>query len=274
MKLRTSFALTTLGLASVLVLSNCKKESAIPDIREANETARGITGFSADRIDEIMKGVATDDYSFSFNQTYPSAGISRTAYGAESYLGYVDPQDLICPEPFRFKQKKVAIWRRPNFIIPTCPDMTIDIWKLDQVRETIAKADPRQFEGLRAVKFEGGRGGFLATDKFTGQFRTMQLDKIDKVTKDLDGARYLMLNTPGDYSGGATRSFYGYADLNSIVFKPYRTNLKDILKPTLKGCFDPIVLSILKERLQRVDPAIYKGLEVTKLNETVGVLSY
>ena len=273
MKLRTSFALTTLGLASVLVLSNCKKETTAPNFREPNETARGIASFTGDRIDEIVKGLASEDYSFSFNQTYPSSGITRTSYGADSYLGYVDPQDLICPEPFRLKQRKVAIWKRPNFIIPTCPDMTIDIWKLEQIRELAVKADPRQFEGLQTVKFEGG-GGFIASEKFTGQFRAMKLDRIDDVTSDLDGAKYLMLNAPGDYSGGVTRSFYGFADLNTNVFRPLRTNLKDLLKPTLKGCFDPIVLSALKERLQKIDPAVYRGLEVTKIAENVAVLGY
>jgi hypothetical protein len=274
MKLRTSFALTTLGLASVLALSNCKKETPANTFHESNETARGITRFSGDRIDAIVNGLAAEDYSFSFDQTYESAGITRTAYGADSYLGYVDPQDVICPEPFRLKQKKIAIWKRPNFIIPTCPDMAIDIWKLEQVRDLARKADPRQFEALTAIKSLDGKGGFLATEKFTSQFKTMSLDKIDEITKDLDGEKYLLLNAPGDYRGGATRSFYGYANLNEWVFRPLRTNLKDILKPTLKGCFDPIILSIIKERLQKIDPVVYENLNVTNLDQNVGVLSY
>ena len=186
----------------------------------------------------------------------------------------MDPQDVICPEPFRLKQKKIAIWKRPNFIVPTCPDMTIDIWKLEQVRDLARKADPRRFETLAIVKSVDGKGGFLATEKFTGQFAAMKLDKIDEITKDLDGAKYLLLNAPGDYRGGITRSFYGYANLNDWVFRPLRTNLKDLLKPTLKGCFDPIVLSILKERLQKLDPVVYENLNVTTIAQNVGVLSY
>ena len=273
MKLKTSFVLTTLGLATVLVLTNCKKEKTIATPFESNETARGISRFPGDRIDEIVSGLAAQDYSFSFDQPYPSAGITRNAYGADSYLAYVDPQDLICPEPFRLKQKKVAIWKRPNFIVPTCPDMTIDIWKLEQIKDIAVKANAREFEGLKSIAFLD-KGGVLATEKFTSQFRSMKLDKIDEVTGDLDGERYLMLNAPGDFSGGVTRSFYGYADLNKYVFGPLRTNLKDILKPTLKGCFDPIVLSELKARLQKIDPVVYKNLNVTTLDQNIGVLSY
>ena len=273
MKFRTSFALTTLGLASVLVLSNCKKESVGGSFREANQTARGLTPLSPDRIDEILNGLSEDNYSFSFDQTYPSAGISRTSYGTDNYVDYVDPQDLICPEPFRIRQKKIAIWKRPNFIVPTCPDMAIDIWKLEQIRDLARKADPRRFESLGIVKTMDGKGGFLATDKFTGQFTAMKLDRIDEITKDLDGEKYLLLNAPGDYSGGVTRSFYGYANLNDWVFRPLRTNLKDLLKPTLKGCFDPIILSIIKERLQKMDPVAYENLNVTAIDKSVGVLS-
>jgi hypothetical protein len=275
MKFRTSFLLTTLGLTAVLGLSNCKKESPAPEaIQELNHTTPGIISRSGDRIDEIVNGLAQEDYSFSFDQPYSSVGITRTSYGADSYLAYADPQDVICPEPFRFKQKKVAIWKRPNFIIPTCPDMTIDIWKLEQVKNLATKANPRQFEGLKSIAFVDGKGGFLATEKFTEQFKTMKLDQIDEITKDLDGEKYLLLNTPGDFRGGFTRSFYGYANLNDYVFRPLRRNLKDILKPTLKGCFDPLVLSIIKERLQKIDPAVYENLNVTTLDQNVGVLSY
>jgi hypothetical protein len=84
-----------------------------------------------------------------------------------------------------------------------------------------------------------------------------------------------MLNDPKNPGSGATRSFYGYADLNEIVFRPYKKSLKDILKPTLKGCFDPETLKALKSQLQKIDPAYYSNLAITFLpeNKSIAMLS-
>jgi hypothetical protein len=279
MKQTSSLALTAITLAAVLTFSNCKKE----------QTAFGVTSpvttqltsqtdyalVTGDRINEIMKDVAYDSYSFSFEKPNYSAGITQTAYGADNYLAFVDPQDLICPDPIKYRFKRIPIWKRPNIVLPTCPDMAIDVIKLKEVQELLMKADPAQFSDLHQLQTQNG-GAFLATKTFTSPYPTMQLDKIDGLTRDLNPESYLLLNNPGDFTGGFTRTFYGYADLNERVFKPRRTNLRDVLKPTLKGCFDPIILSIIRERLQRMDPVAFKELNVTPLGEdkSIGVLGF
>ena len=278
MKKTTSLALTALGVVAMLAFSNCKKEQTTfgtvsPTINRLT-TESGFT-LTDDRINAIVKDLAIDSYSLSFEKAIPSGGITQTAYGADNYLAFVDPQDLICPDPIRFRFRRIPIWKRPNFILPTCPDMTIDIIKWKELREVLVKADPAQFGELKNLNMLGG-GAFFATPQFTSQYAKMELDKIDALTKDLDGERYLMLNNPGDYSGGFTRTFYGFADLNANVFRPKRTNLRDVLKPTLKGCFDPQILSIIRERLQRMDPITFKGLQVTPLGDdkSIGVLGF
>ncbi len=265
-----SIALLTVGAAFSFIA--CQKSDAINDyqLAEQQELPGQYRIASSDRIDEIVKGLAIDHYTLSFNSAIPNAGITRTAYGADNYLTYADPQDLICPEPFRLKQKRVPIWKLPTFIWPTCPDMIIDINRLSRVQELLAAADRASFGKLQQFKLSNG-GGLLADERFTGQFRSMQLDKIDELTRDLNGEKYIMFQQPGDYSGGFTRSFYGYADLPSLVFKPYRKNLKDLLKPKLKGCFDPLVLTTIKERLQKIDPVQFKTLKVTPIAETKSV---
>ena len=282
MKTTISIALQAC-LASALLFTSCKKDQKA-EILGANTDQSGVGPSSSqrsfyaatapDRIDAIVKDLSLESYSLSFAKPIPEAGITKTAYGADNYLQFADPQNLICPEPIRLKYKAIPIWRRPNIIWPTCPDMIIDIYKLRQLKELLLKADYRQFGGLKEVALNAG-GGFLADKQFTAQFANMQFDKIDEITKDLSHDRFLMLNDPAKLGSGATRSFYGYADLNRIVFKPYRKNLKDLLKPTLKGCFDPIVLSTIKKRLQGLDPAYYSNLAVTPLaeNNNIAVLS-
>ena len=279
MKQTSSLALTAIMVAAVLTFSSCKKDLTTfgvisPETRQLTSTTDyALT--SGDRINEIVKDMAYDSYSFSFEKPNYSAGITQTAYGADNYLAFVDPQDLICPDPIRYRFKRIPIWKRPVMIQPTCPDMAIDIIKLKEVKDLLVKADPAQFGDLRELQMLNG-GAFLVTKTFTSQYPTMQLDKIDGLTKDLNPESYLLLNNPGDFTGGFTRTFYGYADLNERVFKPRRTNLRDVLKPTLKGCFDPIILSIIRERLQRMDPVAFKELNVTPLGDdkTIGVLGF
>jgi hypothetical protein len=273
MKFRITFALAATGVAALLILSNCKKEQNVTPVQRV-ASSESSSNLTTDRIDAIMKDLSTDSYSLSFDRPILSAGITRTAYGADNYLVFADPQDLICPDPIKFRQKLVPIWKMPIFVQPTCPDMSIDIYKLEKVKELLAKAAPLKYGRLREIKLSNG-GGLLAGEKFTNQYVNLKTDKIDAITKDLSGEKYLLFNPPGNVSGGFTRSFYGYADLNRIVFEPYKINLKDILKPTLKGCFDPEILAIIKERLQRIDPVAYKDLNVTPLpqNQSIGLLT-
>jgi hypothetical protein len=274
----TLSALSALTIVAFVAFTNCKKETppeAVGVIQNRQETEiPGVIAPTTDRIDEIVKGLAVNNYSLHFSAAIPEAGITKTAYGADSYYAFADPQDLICPEPIRIKFKKVPVWRIPTYIPSTCPDMIIDINKLDQVRDLLLKADPVQYNGLKEVKFVDG-GGLVATSRFTGQYAKASLDKMDDLFSDLKPDSYVLMNGKSDLVGGFTRSFYGYADLNNLVFRPYRINLKDILKPRLKGCFDPIVLNTIRERLQKVDPVTFGSLNVTQLaqNKNIGVLS-
>lgn len=265
------------AIFTAFIFTNCKKEE--PPITERVDESgiigddAEISGRSADRIDAIMKDLDKNNYSLSFNKAMPDFGITRTAYGADNYLVFADPQDLICPDPIIKRFKKVPIWRRPAFIWPTCPDMIPDIFRLKEIRELLIKADIKQFGSLKEIQVASG-GGVLAGEQMFSQFRSMKLDKIDDLTKDLNPAQYIMLNEPGRFEGGFTRNFYGYADINEIVFKKYKRNLKDLLKPTLKGCYDPLVLSEIRKRLQKFDPVAHKFLVVTPLaeNKNIAVL--
>ena len=273
MKTPMSLALSA-SLACALLFSNCTKDNLIPGESVNAENSSNATT-EGDRIDAIVKDLSTDSYSLSFNKTYPESDITRRKYGSDSYLAFADPADLICPEPLRIKYKQIPIWRRPNIIWPTCPDMIPDIYKLSEIQETLMKADPVLYKTLRQVKFINQEGGFLGTNTFMKRFPAMQYDKIDDATAGLSLENFLMLDNPAQLGPGATRSFYGYADLNRIVLKPYKKSLKDIFKPTLKGCFDPQTLKALKSKLVSID-ASYKTLTLTYLpeNKSIGVLSY
>ena len=274
MKTSLSLALSA-SLACALLFTNCTKDNMNPaESVNAENSSNAITG--EDRIDAIVKDLSIDSYSLSFTKTYPKFGITKTAYGAGSYLAYVDPQDVICGDPIRLKYKLIPIWRRPNIIWPTCPDMTPDIYKLGQIQELLMSANPRLYKTLKQVKFINQEGGFLGTDAFRQQFPAMKLDKIDDATANLSLDKFLMLNDPANLGSGATRSFYGYANLNDIVLRPYKKSLQDIFKPTLKGCFDPEILKALISRLQSIDPSYYKGLTLTALpeNRGIGIMSF
>lgn len=227
-----------------------------------------------DRLAEILKDLDRESYSLSFDKAIDGAGIKQTSYGAESLLAFADPQDLICPEPFRLKIRRVPIWRIPIRVLPTCPTM-IPFEKFNGINEFLAKADPAQFGSMKAIKVDGG-GALLATERFTASFANAKLDKYDEALSNLDGAKFLILNAGG---GGDTlgmpRDFYGYGDINSAVLKKYKVSLKDILKPQLKGCFDILVLERLKELLGRVNPTTYRDLTVTPLaqDKNIGILT-
>ena len=273
-------ALVLLATITAIAFTSCSKDSSIQPASSAasggpTSTRTGSTAatITYDRIDAIMKDLSTNSYSLNFDKAMPDYGITRTAYGADNYLVFADPQNLKCPDPILARYKRIPLWRRPVIIQPTCPDLSIDIYKLNQVRDLLMKADYNKYGSLRQVSLLNG-GGLLGDQKFLGQFPNIKLDRIDEITKDLSPDRFLMLNQPGTYTGGFTRSFYGFADLNSIVFRPYGKSLKDIYKPTLKGCFDPIILSTIKQRLQSMDPATYKYLTVAPLaeNKSIAVL--
>jgi len=274
----TLTTLSALSIVAFVAFTNCKKETppeAIGVIQNREDAEiPGAVIPPTDRIGAIVKGLAVNNYSLHFSKTYPEAGITKTGYGTNSYYAFADPQDLICPEPIRLKFKKIPVWRIPTYIPPTCPDMIIDINKLHQINELLVAADPGLYKGLKEVKFVDG-GGLVATSAFTNQYARASLDKMDNLFSDLNPESYVLMNGKSDLVGGFTRNFYGYADLNKLIFRPYRINLKDILKPRLKGCFDPIVLDIIRERLQKVDPVVFGGLNVTQLpqDKSIGVLS-
>lgn len=272
---------TLLALATVLFLASCSKNmqqtaQTTPGISQSTTLTAITLATREDRIDSIMKGVSADNYSFSFDKTYSSTGITRTAYGADNYLVFADPQDVICGEPLRYQIKKVPIYKRPNFVVPTCPDMSIDIWKMGQIQELLAKADPAQFKGAKQIRLADGKT-LLATERFTSQYANLKSDRIDVITKDLSPDKFIMLGTSDVLNGGVfTRNFYGWADLNSIVFKQHKLSLKDILKPTQKGCFDPLILKVIRERLVELNASLYRNLTVTPLaqDKNIAVLSY
>lgn len=275
MKTLTSFALS--ASLTCALFTSCTKDNMKPNSGDftsaATETSAASTA-KGDRINAIMKDLSVNSYSLSFDKAMPEVGITKTAYGADNYLAFADPQDLICGDLIRWKYVRVPIWKRPNIVQPTCPDMSIDIYKLSQVQDLLMKGDYAQYGNLKQMKLLNG-GAFMATETFTKEFSAMKADKIDEALNGLKLDGFLMLNAPGNFGTGATRNFYGQADLNKIVFQPYKKNLIDILKPTLKGCYDPIILSSIKERLQKIDPSFYKGLSVSYLPETksIGILS-
>lgn len=273
---------TLSALAVMITIVSCSK-----NMQQHAQTAVGMSSSGAiasavtaatreDRIDSIMKGVSADNYSFSFDKTYSASGITRTAYGADNYLVFADPQDVICGEPFRSQIKKVAIYKRPNFVVPTCPDMSIDIWKLGQIQELLIKADPLQYKTSKQIRLADGKA-LLTTEKFTRQYANLKSDRVDVLTKDLSPEKFLLLGNADVSNGGVfARNFYGWADLNAIFFQKYKLNLKDILKPTQKGCFDPLILKVIRERLVEQNAALYKSLTVTPLpqDKNIAVLSY
>lgn len=271
--------LAATAFAALLTFSSCSKSGDVSPTTSAdteNATSRlAVASFAADdRIDAIVRDLSVDNYSFSFDKPNTEIGITRTGYGTDNYLVFADPQDLICPEPIRKRYLRVPIWKRPQFIVPTCPDMAIDVNKLKQIENLLTRIDINKFGNMQHIRASNG-ATFLATQSTFRTYSNLQLDKFDGITEDLNPAKFLLMSGPDLRQGGVfNRNFYGYADLNEIVFKPYRRNLKDLIKPTIKGCFDPIILKTIKERLMQVNPALYRGLEVSSLpeNRAIAVL--
>lgn len=275
MKTPLSLALSA-SFACALFFTNCTKDNMNPGERvNAENSSNATTG--GDRITAIVKDLSVDSYSLNFNKAYPESGINKKHYGSDTYLAFADPQDVICGDRIRVRYPKVPIWRRPAVAPwpPTCPDMTPDIYKLEQIQELLISANPKLYGTLKPVKFINQDGGFLAADAFFKRFAAMQYDKIDDATANIRLDKFLMLNDQANLGPGATRNFYGYADLNEIVFKPYKKTLKDILPTQLKGCFDPETLKLLRDQLQRIDPTYYKSLTLTSLpeNKQIGILT-
>jgi|GEM_PF-2854240 len=268
MKRRFFSLLTLSGVLGVLCFSNCTKDQNAPvntDAAIAAQPRAGVTLATPDRIDAIVKDLATENFSLSFAKTSPSTGITKTSYGADGYVQLASPDKLKLSVDVSRYQKYVPIWKRPNFIQPTCPDMSIDPRVLENLKQYLIKANPVEFSGLVEIPFIKS-GGFLATEKFIGQYANLKPDTFDKIAAGLDGARFLML-TDANSGREFTRSFHGYANINDIVMKPYKKNWKDIFKPTIKGCFDPIILKTIKERLEKINPAAYASLTITPLAE-------
>lgn len=269
---RSFFSLLTAScILGVVCFTNCKKEQDAPAFTESATVAAPVSTVSiatVDRIDEIVKDLAKENYSLGFAKTSPSIGITKTSYGTPGYVRLSSSDILKLSAELRRYQKYVPIWKRPTFVQPTCPEMVIDPRVLENIRQYLVKADPSQFSGLIEVGFVTG-GGFMATEKFVSQYANLKPDAFDNATAGLDGARFLMLT---DVNGREfTRSFHGYANINDIVFKAYRKNWTDIFKPTLKGCFDPIVLKSIKEKLQQINPAAYSSLTITPLAENKSI---
>ena len=274
MKRTFSFPLAVTVFSIVLGFTNCKKEQAGRFNDSATET-NGLTSFTSltatteDRIDAIVKDLAQSDYSLSFDKPIPTSGITKTNYGATSYVVYADPQDLICGDPiFKYYQKYVPIWKLPQFIVPTCPDMIPFPLQFEKINELLQKADPAQFKGLQGIKLASG-GILMANETFTRQYASLKADKVDEIIKGLNPERFILFGDPAKTNGFFTRKAYGFANVNDIVFKPYKKSLQDIIpKPILIGCFDPEILAVIKEGFQKVNPATYKGLGVNPIAET------
>ena len=272
--MKTSISLAvTASLACALFFSGCTKDNLTPGDRvNADNSSNAVTG---DRIYEIVKDLSINSYSLHFVKSYPDSGITQARYGADSYLAFADPGDLKCPDFIQFKYKYVPIWRRPTIIWPTCPDMTPDLNKLSQIQQLLVHVDPLHYKTLRSVKFINQEGGFMGSSAFFKQYPAMQYDKLDDATANLGLDRFLMLFNPRALGPGATRTFYGYANINDLVLNPYKLSLKNIYLPKLIGCFYPETLKILASRLESIDPAYYKGITVKTLpqSQDIGVLS-
>ena len=265
-------SLTATGMIALLSFASCTKEqnaNAGNEIKSASFTEQQLSAANlqaTDRIDAIVKDLAKDSYSLSFDKAIPAAGITKTAYGADNYLVFADPQDVICPQPLRLRQKLIPVWKLPTIVQPTCPDYVPDFSKFKQISDVLRNADPRQFAGLQGIKATNS-SVIIATDKFKSQFANLQLDRIDRITSNLDAGHFLLLNYPGNYNNVFTRNFYGYADINKMVFEPYKINLKDILKRPLIGCYDPRDLTTILKGLKDINPVLYKNLNVTPLKQ-------
>ena len=75
------------------------------------------------------------------------------------------------------------------------------------------------FGNLKQINLQGGNV-LLADEKFTSTYANIKTDMIDdSVLSGLDVSKFILLQMPGDMSGGFTRDFYGNANLNDILTK-------------------------------------------------------
>jgi len=226
-----------------------------------------------DRVKDIVGDLDAERYSLHFDEPLPD-GIKQTSYGAESYLAFADPQDLICPDPIRIKFKKIPVFRFPKRVFPpTCPDMVWDPQIFQRLEEVLVSIKSEQLAGLHGVALDGG-GKIFATDMSTKYYASLQTDILDDSLQALDGSKYIMLTDFSDPMPGISRDFYGYGDINQLVLMKYKLKLKDILKPKLKGCFDPQILEELRSKLIAFNPEVFKSLEVVPLEQdkSIGIL--
>lgn len=237
--------------ATALLFASCKKKPSL---------------------DSIVKDLATDNYSLSFDKTYPEFGISKTAYGSDNFLVYADPQDVICPEPsrLRFPKAKVPVYVIPKIVLPTCPTMIP--WDFsEKLADLIQKADPNVFAGLKPIKVDGGKA-LLANDKFTAQYASLKADKMDdSVLNNLNADKYLLLMAPDKQYAGFERGFYGNANINQLAAsgtaKQSGSRLKDFFRPVYIGCFDPEIMTVLKSKLELINPQVFKSLQINQVQE-------
>ena len=222
-----------------------------------------------DRLDDIVKDLSADSYSLSFGKTYPDYGITKTSYGAESVLAYADPQDVICPEPWRirFPKSTVPVFTFPKRVLPTCPTMIpLDI--ANRVEGVLTKADPTEFAGLKQIKLIDSKNVLLANDQFTGQYTALKADMVDdSILNGLDYNKFLLLEEPVNLTQGFTRYFYGNASLNTDASvntssRSGKINFQ-IFRPVLIGCFDPEILRLIREKFVAWNPSVYGAWQVT-----------
>lgn len=220
-----------------------------------------------ERVDDIVKDLAPESYSLHFDKEYPDYGITKTTYGAESYLVSAEPGDVICPDPIRVRLKGggIPIYRLPKIVWPTCPDF-VPINLGEKFKDILTKADAERFNGLELVKL-ANNNSFLATKQFKSQFASLKPDAIDdSVLANEDAGKFLLLEDPANLSSGFTRYFYGGAP--KIDFSRFR--------PILIGCFDPRILVNIKDRLAAINPVVYKSLNVSPAaggDSSIAVLS-
>ena len=228
------------------------------------------------RLDDIVKDLSADSYSLSFAKTNPDHGITKTSYGTESFIVYADPQDMICPEPWRirFPKSTVPIFRFPTMVRPiiTCPEF-VPLNFGDRVTKILTEADPQEFSGIKQIKLVDGKNVLLANEKFTSQYASLKADMIDdSILSGLDYNKFLLLQDPGNLSAGFTRYFYGNASMTTMSSSEKFDFGR--FRPVLIGCLDPKILTLIREKFAAWKPELNKWqLTRSENDSTVAVLS-
>ncbi len=280
MKRTFSFPLAAAGLLLAVGLTNCKKEqNAAPqnDFATGLSTSRTYATLSAsneDRIDSIVRNLEANSYSLSFDAPIPSAGITRTAYGADSYLVYAT-----APGSSRLTYQgipyKFPVYRIPKLSNGSCPAYGSMVVIAKQINELLQKADPLKYGGLQNVELTNG-GAVLMGRQQAADLFNVKTDRVEELLKGVDAKKYMLLNDPSAPSGLFIRNFYGSADLNETVLTPYSKSIKDIIKPRGIGCFNNEIMKVIKEKFEVANPSLSRGLTITPLaeNRNISVLSF